>query len=107
MKFKDCLLLEIIEAHKRYVAWWLPIDLACDSCMGAMCFQRFCEALLTYDDVDWWERWIDKEFHDSLEDNKTYAKRCVLDLLTQHAVGQIDLNRLTCSLEHKYKSELR
>jgi len=45
---KDERLQILKDAHQKYCEWWLPIDLACDSCMGAMSCHRFCETLLTY-----------------------------------------------------------
>ena len=72
-------LVNIKEAHKKYCAWWLPYDLACDSCLGAMCCHRFCETLLT--DTAFWDKWVDG-----------FTRRHVLDYVLTHYLDHIDLN---------------
>ena len=66
-------------AHQEYVDWWLPIDLACDSCMGAMSYDRFLESLLTYPHEKWFTRWIgDKIPSDKITPFKTFIFRLVV-----------------------------
>lgn len=78
----------IKEAHAKYVEWWMPIDLACDSCMAPMSCHRFCETLLTYKD-DWFNRWLgDVIPEDKIVDFKTY----ILKIVLKHYGKIIDLN---------------
>jgi hypothetical protein len=77
----------IKDAHKKYVEWWMPIDLACNSCMDAMSVHRFCETIVTYND-DWFERWID------IPKNKKIAfKKTVLKFIIAHYTHVFDLNK--------------
>jgi len=76
------------EAFNLYYEWWHPMDIACDSCMGAMSVNRFYETLLTHSD-DWWDRWLP----DSTETReKYYLKSHILERVLQHHAGYVDLN---------------
>jgi len=88
------------DAHRRYVDWWLPIDLACDSCMAPMSCHRFCETLLTYDGgwggtgeqriENWWDRWLG----DTIPvDKKQSFKSYILKMIVGHYTKIIDLNK--------------
>jgi|LakMenEpi03Aug12_release.lakeMendotaPanAssembly.Ray.scaffolds.fasta_scaffold00102_84 hypothetical protein len=97
---KDERLQILKDAHKKYCEWWLPIDLACDSCMGAMSCHRFCETLLTYDGSwygtleeqrikNWWDRWLG----DTIPvDKKQSFKSYILKMIVGHYTNIIDLN---------------
>jgi len=76
----------LVDAHNRYVAWWLPIDVANGSVLAPMCLSRFCEFLLTLNDNNFWNKWM--------EPNDYMMKRYVLDLLKQHWSGEININKL-------------
>jgi hypothetical protein len=78
----------IKEAHAKYVEWWMPIDLACNSCMCAMCCHRFCETLLTRDDK-WWNTWLGDVIP---EEKKQPFKVHILKLVVCHYGKIIDLN---------------
>ncbi len=68
--------LELLkDTHKRYVDWWMPIDIACNSCLAPMSFKRFCDSLLTYPD-EWWSRWLGDKV---LDTKKTAFKQYILD----------------------------
>ena len=56
------------EAHKKYVNWWLPIDVAGGSFLAPMSFESFCQTLLL-EDVEWWERWV------TIDENSKYDKK--------------------------------
>ena len=77
------------DAHQKYVDWWLPIDLECDSCMAPMSCHRFCETLLTYND-EWWNRWLGEII---LEDKKQSFKSEILKMIIRHYTNIIDLNK--------------
>lgn len=72
-------LVNIKSAHEKYAAWWLPFDLACNSCLAAMSCHRFCERLLT--ETTFWDKWADG-----------FTRRHVLEYILMHYIGQIDLN---------------
>jgi hypothetical protein len=77
------------DAHKKYCEWWLPIDLDCNSCMGAMSCHRFCETLLTYND-EWWNRWLG----DTIPvEKKQSFKSYILKMIVGHYTKIIDLNK--------------
>lgn len=65
-------LVKLRLAYNRYVEWWLPIDIACDSCLAPMSYISFCEALLTYPESFWltWEN--------------GFSKRTVLSVIIYH-----------------------
>lgn len=77
------------DAHQKYVDWWLPIDLECDSCMAPMSCHRFCETLLTYND-EWWNRWLGEII---MEDKKQSFKSEILKMIIKHYTNIIDLNK--------------
>jgi hypothetical protein len=79
---------KIFEAHQKYIDWWSPIDLACDSCLAPMSCHRFCESLLTYGD-DWWERWLGASIP---KDKKIAFKRIILKFIIEHYTQNINLN---------------
>jgi hypothetical protein len=89
--------IEVIKlAHQQYVDWWLPIDVAAGSTMGAMSCHRFCESLLTFEGgyaggiKNWWNEWLGD--YTSIED-KTKMKVLILKLIISHYTGIIDLNK--------------
>ena len=88
MKTEESLVI-IKAAHAKYVEWWMPIDLACDSCMGAMCCHRFCETLLTRND-EWWDRWLGNVIP---EKKKQPFKTHILKLVVGHYTEILDLNK--------------
>lgn len=61
---------KIIESYNKYVAWWLPIDIADNSSLAPMTFNRFCETLLIFPDENWWNRWVNG-----------FSKRDVLNII--------------------------
>jgi hypothetical protein len=75
-------------AHSKYIEWWTPIDLDCDSCLSPMCCHIFCESLLTYDD-NWWDRWLNNIIP---KDKKQSFKSYILKLIVNHYTGIINLN---------------
>jgi hypothetical protein len=77
------------DTHQKYVDWWLPIDLQCDSCMAPMSCHRFCETLLTYND-EWWNRWLGEIIP---EDKKQSFKSEILKMIIGHYTKIIDLNK--------------
>lgn len=88
----------IKDAHAKYVEWWMPIDLACDSCMAPMSCHRFCETLLTMDGgfgvkdnfIDnWWDKWLGDVVP---KDKKMSFKQHILKLIVGHYTKIIDLN---------------
>lgn len=99
MENNDNKLSILKDAHRRYVDWWLPIDLACDSCMAPMSCHRFCETLLTYDGgwggigeqriENWWDKWLG----DTIPVNKKQDfKSYILKMIVGHYTKIIDLN---------------
>jgi hypothetical protein len=54
-------LVKLQLTYNRYVAWWLPIDVANGSCLAPMSYIGFCELLLT-NDIFWmtWENGFTK-----------------------------------------------
>jgi hypothetical protein len=89
--------MEVIKsAHQKYVDWWLPIDVAAGSIMGAMSCHRFCESLLVFEGgyaygiKNWWNEWLGDY---STIDAKTKMKQFILKLIISHYTGTIDLNK--------------
>lgn len=88
------------DAHQKYVDWWMPIDVAAGSLMGAMCRHRFYETLLTYEGgwggvedqqiKSWWNEWLGE--YTSIAD-KTIMKQFILKLVIGHYKGIVDLNK--------------
>lgn len=76
-------------AHKKYVDWWLPIDVAAGSILAPMACHLFYETLLVYDD-NWWNRWLND--YNSIED-KTKMKRIILKFIIGHYLEITDLNK--------------
>lgn len=95
--YKDEWMQEVIDAHQRYVDWWLPIDVAGGSFLAPMSRHRFCRWALYMPEEEVWNRW----FPDYVEDRekKLNLKRFVIELIEQHTNGLIDINYLTCDPE--------
>jgi hypothetical protein len=93
----------IVSAYKKYVDWWTPIDIACNSCLAPMCMSLFIQTLLTYDESNWFHRWIDiNDLYKFTNDNndinsikisiKISIKRYILKATISHTKGWIDLD---------------
>lgn len=84
----------IKSAHKKYVDWWLPIDVASGSLMAPMSCFSFCQTLLTYEGgwggsegqriENWWNEWLSD--YTSVED-KTRMKKIILNFIIGHYIG--------------------
>lgn len=75
-------IIRLLEAYKKYVEWWLPIDAASDSALAPMSFLSFCESLITREDEEWFHRWSNGEF----------LKSDVLKLIKADCYNIINLN---------------
>lgn len=81
---------QIIDAHQKYVDWWLPIDVAAGSIMAPMGLWYFCKKCLTGPD----EYYIDRWFGDIVdyEKYKYEYREEILKLYSMHMLEYIDLH---------------
>lgn len=86
----------IIEAHKKYIDWWLTIDLSNDSSMAPMALWMFCERLLIYEDEYFFDKWINADNiiipkSGSFIEAKRLFKNFILDAIRRNELGIINL----------------
>ena len=84
------------KGYKRYVDWWLPIDVAGGSFLAPMSFEWWLERMLTFPDEKWFDRWILKDElilgKDQTEDSfqpKYRIKHFIVQVITHNALGNI------------------
>jgi len=82
------------DAHQRYVAWWLPIDVAAGSCLAPMSFLRFLEALLTLPNTEFFDRWIETDVFTKPSDS-IKLRKFILRLILMEYTGFNDRESLT------------
>jgi len=84
------------KGYKRYVDWWLPIDVAGGSFLAPMSFEWWLERMLTFPDEKCFDRWIFKDelvlgknhIKDSFQP-KYRIKHFIVQVITHNALGNI------------------
>lgn len=68
------------QAFNDYLNWYQPIDIQSGSSLAPMSFERFCETLITFDNI-WYDKWLGNK----VTDNKhTQLKTYILSRIVKH-----------------------
>ena len=87
----------LLKAHKQYVDWWLPIDVAGGSFLAPMSLERFCSFMLKMPDEEYFDRWIDETELPIPKDGdirlaRIYMKDFILKTIGMHMLEYINLH---------------